>query len=54
MEISRLRSGWNDPAKIILSPALVAPEQRGGGRDGGTELVLTLALTLTLSPEERE
>ncbi len=44
MEISQLRSGWNDPAKMILSHA----------RDDGTELVLNLALTLTLSPEERE
>jgi hypothetical protein len=54
MEISQLRSGWNYPAKIILSPALVAPKQREGRSDVGTDLVLTLALTLTLSPEERE
>jgi hypothetical protein len=54
MEISQLRSGWNDSAKIILSPALVAPKQGEGGRDAGMDLVLTLALTLTLFPEERK
>jgi len=53
MEISQLRSGLNNPAKIISSPALVAPKQREGGRDGGTDFVLTPALTLTLSPGER-
>jgi hypothetical protein len=36
MEISQLRSGWNDSAKIILSPALVTPKQREGGRDAGS------------------
>jgi hypothetical protein len=53
MEISRLRSGWNDSAKIILSPAIVAPKQREGGRDDGRMRISRRPFRLRGAPKRR-